>query len=158
MRGMRIRLKLKTLLSALCLLFFLGQALPAQETPDLPTLIGLTLEQVYQRLGAPAEVYTLRGKTPEQDDVVFYYADHLYLFWFENRVWQVRVDSRFSGQVFSFSMGASRQQVTAELGRPIVQAPDSLVFHIEDRGYPIQARLYFDESGLVDLYCFRGDL
>ena len=158
MRGMRIRLKLKTLLSALFLLFLLGQGLYAQETLDLPALIGLTLEEVYRSLGAPAEVYALRGKTPEQDDVVFYYPGSLYLFWFENRVWQVRVDSRFSGQIFSFSMGTSRQQVTAKLGRPILEFPDSLVFHIEDRGYPIQARLYFDESGLVDLYCFRGDL
>jgi len=158
MRSMRVRLKFKTLLLALFLLFLLGEALPAQEALDLPALIGLNLEEVYQSLGVPAEVYALRGKTPEQDDVVFYYPSHLYLFWFEKRVWQVRVDDRFSGQVFSFSMGTSLQQVIAELGRPILQFPDSLVFHIEDRGYPIQARLYFDESGLVDLYCFRGDL
>ena len=158
MPGMRIRLKFKTFLLVLFLLFLLGAALSAQQALDLPALIGLSPEEVHQRLGAPAEVYTLRGERPKQDDVVFYYPGHLYLFWFENRVWQVRVDRRFSGQVFSFSMGTSREQVTAELGRPILQFPDSLVFHIEDRGYPIQARLYFDESGLVDLYCFRGDL
>ena len=158
MRGMRIRLKLTTLLLALLLLFLLGGRLCAQEALDLPALIGLNLEEAYKSLGAPQEVYTLRGDAPEQDDVVFYYPSHLYLFWFDNRVWQVRVDSRFSGQVFSFSMGTSRQQVIAELGRPILEFPDSLVFLLEDRGFPIQARLYFDEGGLVDLYCFRGDL
>jgi hypothetical protein len=154
MRGV----KFKTLLLVLFLLFFLGQVLSAQQVLDLPALIGLTLEEVYQNLGAPAEVYSLRGTTPGQDDVVFYYPGQLYLFWFENRVWQVRVDGRFPGQVFSFSMGISRQEAIEKLGRPVRQFPDSLVFHIEDRGYPIQARLYFDESGLVDLYCFRGDL
>lgn len=157
MLGMFIRLKLKTFLFTL-LLFLLSAALWAQEALDIPALIGLTLEEVHQNLGAPAEVYALRGDTPEQDDVVFYYPSHLYLFWFQNRVWQVRLDSRFSGQIFSFSMGASRKQVLAALGRPILEFPDSLVFHIDDPGYPIQARLYFDENGLVDLYCFRGDL
>jgi hypothetical protein len=68
------------------------------------------------------------------------------------------VDRRFAGTVFSLSIGASRQQVSDAMGRPILRFPDSLVFHIEDRGYPIQARLYFDERGLADVYCFRGDL
>jgi hypothetical protein len=130
----------------------------AQEVMELPALIGLNLEEVHQILGVPAEVYALRGPEPDQDDVVFYYPDHLYLFWFENRIWQVRADRRFPGRVFSFSMGASRQQVIEKMGRPILEFPDSLVFHIEDRGYPIQARLYFDEDGLADVYCFRGDL
>jgi hypothetical protein len=130
----------------------------AQEVMELPALIGLNLEEVHQILGVPAEVYALRGPEPEQDDVVFYYPGHLYLFWFENRVWQVRADRRFPGRVFSLSMGTSRQQVIETMGRPILEFPDSLVFHIEDRGYPIQARLYFDEDGLADVYCFRGDL
>ena len=150
-------LKFPAFLFTLVLLLPCG-TLHAQEIVDLPALIGLTLGEVHQSLGAPAEVYALRGQEPEQDDVVFYYPSHLYLFWFENRVWQVRADSRFPGQVFALSMGASRQQVIAALGRPILEFPDSLVFHIEDRGYPIQARLYFDESGLADVYCFRGDL
>jgi len=156
MPGMYRRLRFAILASTLLML--LGAAPYAEEALDVPALIGLTLEEAQESLGAPAEVYALRGETPEEDDVVFYYPGHLYLFWFENRVWQVRLDSRFPGEVFSFSMGASRQQVIDALGRPILQFPDSLVFHIEDRGYPIQARLYFDESGLVDLYCFRGDL
>jgi hypothetical protein len=158
MREMYFRLRFPALLLTLHLLFYPGGSLSAQENGDLPALIGLTLEEVHQNLGVPVEVYALRGQEPEQDDVVFYYPSHLYLFWFENRVWQVRADSRFSGQVFALSMGASRQQVIAALGRPILEFSDSLVFHIEDRGYPIQARLYFDEGGLTDVYCFRGDL
>jgi hypothetical protein len=158
MRGMLFRTKIPFLLFALILFILFGGSLCAQETLDLPALIGLTLEEVHQRLGAPAQVYVLRGSEPEQDDVVFYYSSHLYLFWFENRVWQVRVDRRFSGRVFSLPLGTSRQQVTETMGRPILEFPDSLVFHIEDRGYPVQARLYFDEDGLADVYCFRGDL
>ncbi len=158
MRGMLFPLRFTAFLSILLLLLVPGGKLYAQENLDLPALIGLNLEEVYQSLGPPAEVYSLRGREPEQDDVVFYYPSHLYLFWFENRVWQVRVDRRFSGRVFSLFTGASREGVIETMGRPILEFPDSLVFHIEDRGYPIQARLYFDESGLADVYCFRGDL
>jgi len=158
MRVMLFRCRFPVVFLTLLLLFAPGGVLSAQEALDLPALIGLTLEEVYRSLGVPAEVYALRGREPEHDDVVFYYPSHLYLFWFENRVWQVRVDRRFSGQIFSLSPGASRQQVIKTMGRPVLQFPDSLVFHIEDRGYPIQARLYFDEGGLADVYCFRGDL
>ena len=140
------------------LLLGLCGSLSAEELLDLPALIGLTLGEAHQGLGVPAEVYTLRGKAAEQDDVVFYYTNHLYLFWFENRVWQVRADRRFSGKVFGLPMGVTRERVIEALGRPVLEYPDSLVFHIEDRGYPIQARLYFDEQGLADAYCFRGDL
>jgi hypothetical protein len=158
MRRMLFRSSIPAFLFALLLFTLFGGSLGAQEALDLPALIGLSLEEVHQSLGVPAEIYALRGPEPEQDDVVFYYPSHLYLFWFENRVWQARVDRRFSGRVFSLAMGSSRQQVIETMGRPILEFSDSLVFHIEDRGYPIQARLYFDEDGLADVYCFRGDL
>ncbi|MBA7570965.1 hypothetical protein ES708_12721 [subsurface metagenome] len=130
----------------------------AEEALDLSALIGLTLEEACQSLGAPLEVYPLRGTEPGQDDVVFYYPRHLYLFWFQNRVWQARTDGRYQGTVFSVSMGASRQRVLEVMGRPFQEFEDSLVFHIEDRGYPVQARFYFEDERLSDVYCFRGDL
>jgi hypothetical protein len=130
----------------------------AEEALDLSVLIGLTLEEAYQSLGVPLEVYPLRGTEPGQDDVVFYYPRHLYLFWFQNRVWQARTDGRYQGTVFSVTMGASRQRVLEVMGRPFRELEDSLVFHIEDRGYPVQARFYFENERLSDVYCFRGDL
>jgi hypothetical protein len=145
--------------SFLLVLLILPAARPwTQEVLDLPALIGSTPKEVIENLGAPGEVYVLRGEESGQDDVVFYYANHLYVFWFQSRVWQVRVDNRFAGRVFGVPMGTSRREVIEAMGRPILEFPDSLVFHIEDRGYPIQARLYFDEEGLSDIYCFRGDL
>jgi hypothetical protein len=158
MRGMRVSKRIPGLVLAVLVWIIPGESISAQQTPDLSALIGLTLEEAYEQMGVPAEVYVLRGTESEQDDVVFYYASHLYLFWFRNRVWQVRTDSRFSGKVFSLSMGASRQQVIETLGRPILESEDCLVFHLEDRGYPVQARLYFEDGALSDVYCFRGDL
>jgi hypothetical protein len=125
---------------------------------DPSSIVGMTLEQAYRTFGAPFEVYTLRGSEEWQDDVVFYYVDHVYLFWFENRVWQVRTDSRYEGSVFSLRMGESRQRVLEVMGRPLKKLEDSLVYHLEDRGYPIRVRFYFERDLLSDVYCFRGDL
>jgi hypothetical protein len=151
---------MKTLTLLLIMLFFAAPTglVCAEGVLDPSALIGLSLAEAYQSLGAPLEVYALRGTEPDQDDVVFYYSSHLYLFWFQNRVWQARTDGRHQGTVFSVHMGASRQRVLEVMGQPFQEFEDSLVFHIEDRGYPVQARFYFENERLSDVYCFRGDL
>ena len=125
---------------------------------DLPELVGLSLAEALGRLGAPAEVSALRGEEAWQDDVVFFYPQHLYLFWFQNRVWQVRLDALYQGRFRGLAMGASRTEVLEALGAPMKELPDSLVYQLEERGYPVRLRLYFEEERLVDLYCYRGDL
>jgi hypothetical protein len=128
---------------------------------EAPALIGLGLADVFARLGAPAEVLAVRGPSPGEDDVVFYYPQHLYLFWFQNRVWQVRFDRRHDGAPFAVRMGSTRSQVAealGPLGPPLGELPDGVVYQLEDRGYPVRLRLYFEEDRLVDLYCYRADL
>ncbi len=134
-------------------------ALPARV--DLPALVGLSLAEALQRLGAPEQVFCARGAENWQDDVVFYYPAHLYLFWYQDRVWQARVDERYVGAFLASSllaMGANRQEALATLGPPMREVGDSLVYHLEDRGYPVRLRLYFREGRLADVYCYRGDL
>mgnify|MGYP000125133084 CR=1 FL=1 len=144
------------------LLLLLLAAFPAAgqtvDSVDLASLIGLTPAEALERLGAPAELLAARGPEPWQDDVVFYYPQHLYLFWYQNRVWQARVDARYQGKVLTVGMGSGRTEVRAALGEPLKEFPDSWVYQLEDRGYPVRLRLYFEEDRLVDAYCYRGDL
>jgi hypothetical protein len=125
---------------------------------DLPALVGLTLAEALERFGAPAEVSAVRGEEAWQDDVVFFYPQHLYLFWYQNRVWQVRLDALYEGGFLGLAMGASRSAVRQALGAPMKELEDSVVYQLEERGYPVRLRLYFEEERLVDLYCYRGDL
>ena len=53
--------------------------------------LGMEPAEVCARFGAPDELFVHRGATADEDDVVFY-RDGLYLFWFENRLWQLRAD------------------------------------------------------------------
>jgi hypothetical protein len=128
---------------------------------DLPALVGLTLAEALGKLGAPEQVFCARGAESWQDDVVFYYPAHLYLFWYQDRVWQARVDGRYAGGFLAspaLAMGAKREEALAALGPPLREVGDSLVYHLEDRGYPVRLRLYFREGRLADAYCYRGDL
>jgi hypothetical protein len=136
---------------------------PAQGEPalDLAALVGLTLPEAFERFGPPQRVFAARGEESWQDDVVFFYSGHLYLFWYQERVWQARVDEHHAGgflAAWRLSMGAGREEVLGLLGPPMRELADSLVYHLEDRGYPVRLRLYFREGLLADAYCYRGDL
>jgi hypothetical protein len=111
----------------------------------------------YANLGVPAEVFPFRGEREEHDDVVFYYENHLYLFWHENRVWQARVDHRYTETVLGLRMGGSREAVTGALGEPFYAGGESLIYLLSDRGYPVRARLVFRDRRLHDVYIYRGD-
>lgn len=124
---------------------------------ELAEIVGMELEKAYKDFGAPAEVFTVRGEDEWQDDVVFYYDSHFYLFWFENRVWQVRVDNRYPGDFFKLKMTNSEAEVIAELGVPFKRVGNSLFYDLQDRAYPLRLRLSFDNGLLVDAYCYRSD-
>jgi len=137
---------------------------PQGSTPTLPggqplvTLLGMTLKAAMETFGAPEQVFSVRGRSAWEDDVVFYYPDNSYLFWFRDRVWQVRVDRRFDGKVIGgVSMGDSRGAVEQVLGRPFHVGKDSEIFILADRGFPVRARLFFSDDRLSDLYVYRGD-
>ena len=123
----------------------------------LGSLLGMTLAAAMAEFGAPEEVFPLRGRKAWEDDVVFYYPDHSYLFWFRNRVWQVRVDRRFSGSILGLKMGESRNKVRDVLGAPFHTGNDSEIFILPDRGFPVRARLFFAADELSDVYVYRGD-
>lgn len=140
-----------------------GQAGGKTGKPSLPgsrplaSLLGMTLQEATNAFGAPVDVFPLRGHHAWEDDVVFYYADHSYLFWFRNRVWEVRVDRRFTGTALGVKMGESKAQVQKVLGKPFHIGKSSEMFILPNRGFPVRARLFFSKGRLSDLYVYRAD-
>jgi hypothetical protein len=124
---------------------------------DPTRLIGLNLEAAVQALGLPREMYCYRQALPEEDDVVFYYPDSVYLFWFQNRVWQVRCDRRFAATVLGLSLGMPRDQVRWMGMQPLSEEGDSLYFDLNGGSYPMRMRLVFADNRLTDLYVYRSD-
>jgi hypothetical protein len=120
-------------------------------------LLGMTIEEVFEHFGPPQETFAHRGEQESEDTVVFYYEEACYLFWYKNRVWQVRYDKRFSGTALGLAMGVPRGEVEAVLGEPLEAGSESCIYRIGGRPYPVIAHCYFTDEGLSDLYVYRGD-
>jgi hypothetical protein len=124
---------------------------------DPASIIGMELKQAFDAFGAPREVFSFRGPEEWQDNVVFFYPNYTYLFWYRNRVWQVRCDGRFGGTLFGLSFGMGRKAVKEKLGRPLADQDGSLYFDIDGGKYPIRVRLVFAAESLSDVYVYRSD-
>jgi len=143
---------------AFLLVFFLVLIVPAAADSVEPMrAIGMELKSALETFGLPQSMFSFRGSDEARDDVVFYYPDHMYLFWFKDRVWQVRYDRRSTAVVHGVSLGMSRQEVEAAVPeRPLVANGDSLYFDLAG-SYPVRVRLVFAGSTLSDIYAYRSD-
>jgi hypothetical protein len=131
-------------------------AQPAEEFDPLP-LIGMEPSAALAAFGPPREIFALRGTSEAEDDVVFFYDPCIYLFWFQNRVWQVRVDRRFDRRVLGLAIGMSMPEVEAACPGDLRASGGSLFFDVPDCPCPVRVRLLFDADGLADIYVYRSD-
>jgi hypothetical protein len=144
------------------------------------SLLGREPGQWFPPLGAPDEIYPLRGRVPEEDDILCVYSAGLALYLYENRVWQVQIGSwghaghhgddgdddgstgiadliQRSMEKGPLRFGAGREEFESLLGSPWYRDRNSFVYLLPDRGYPIRLRLFFGPHGLDDIYLFRSD-
>jgi hypothetical protein len=120
-------------------------------------LLGLDLASAAVAFGVPEEVYAVRGEAAWQDDVVFRYKERFHLFWFRNRVWQVRLDRMYTGTLRDLGIGADRQKVMQTLGKPFAEEGDWVLYHYAGNGHPVRVRIFFDQRGIEDIYIYRAD-
>ena len=133
-------------------------ALTAAAADRDPTqLIGMDIRTALQTLGAPQQMFTVRGVDESEDNVVFFYPDFTYLFWYKDRVWQVRYDRRSAATVFGITLGMTRDQVQRANPTPMTSAGDSLYFDLQSAPFPLRVRLVFAAAVLSDLYLYRSD-
>jgi hypothetical protein len=138
--------------------FFFAAALPAAADDVDPTrYIGMDLPTAVTALGLPQQMFTWRGSDEKRDNVVFYYANQLYLFWFRDRVWQVRFDRRYAGPLFGLTFGTPREVVNASIPKTALASGDSLFFDIDNPTFPMRVRLVFTDGMLSDMYVYRSD-
>jgi len=142
------------------LVLLLALALPAAADSGVePThAIGMGLKTAVETFGLPQSMFSFRGSEEARDDVVFYYSDHMYLFWYKDKVWQVRFDRRSTAGFHGLSPGMTRQEVEGAVKeRPLVSSGDSLYFDLDTESFPVRVRLVFAGSDLSDIYVYRSD-
>jgi len=157
---------------AIAIIIFLFSLLPlhsqSRDNADLQlqveNLLGLAPAEVFAKLGAPESIYPLRGKAHWQDDVIFYYDSNIYLFFFDNRVWQIRCDHRSKQTILGITPGMKKAKVRGLLGKPYhsediedIYLNPAGITRIE-KGFPVRLRLIYDkDNNLFDIYLYRGD-
>ncbi|OHD67404.1 MAG: hypothetical protein A2177_03745 [Spirochaetes bacterium RBG_13_68_11] len=146
--------RLRTLVVAL-LVFAAGAAVAGPD--DSIDLIGMDPAQVFAALGAPREIFTWRAAEPTEDNIVFFYADFRYVFWFQSRVWQVRFDNRYTGAVLGFSIGMKRADVEAGGQGRLQESGGSLFLSLDTGRYPVRVRLAMLDDRVDDIYLYRSD-
>lgn len=131
---------------------------PLPHAAELTAALGWSPAEAFSWMGSPMSLFAYRGSSQSEDNVVFYYPDHKYLFWFQDRVWQVRVDERWNGEIDGVGMGMSMNSIVSLWGPPINDRDEHPTWTLPDRGYPVRIRLYFDGADrLNDIYIYRGD-
>ena len=124
---------------------------------DFTSFLGMEIDEAYSVFGAPVEMFSVRGDKAWQDDVVFYYKKSFYLFWYKNRIWQVRADSRYTGKVNGIAIGDLKESVMETLGESYFEDERSIFFILQDKGYPVRARIFLTEGSVSDIYIYRAD-
>jgi len=113
--------------------------------------------EVIKEFGSPNYVFTQRGERAEEDDVIFFYDNRVYLYFNQNRVWQIRADSKYEGSILKLKLGDDKSVVNELLGEPHEIKDNSYIYRRPDRGFPLILRLYFLGDKLNDIYLYRGD-
>jgi hypothetical protein len=153
------------------LLFFSGLLLLAEDqaqlladlTREVLPLMGVFPSQLLEQKDAPQEVYSIRNSQAEFDNVVFFYNDFSYFYFYKNRVWQIRLDNRFTGIEF----GQQIDDFLKIYGEPFSEDSDendgreyrSLYYQWFEgnNSWAYRIRLIFVDGVLQDFYLYRGD-
>ena len=124
---------------------------------SVSAVLGTSLDEAFRSFGVPRKVYSARGDASWQDDVVFEYAEGFSLFWYKDRVWQLRFGPEFRLKFRDAGPGSSREEIEALMGKPFHAEDDWMLYHFAGQGFPLRLRLFFGEKGLEDIYIYRGD-
>lgn len=138
-------------------LLLAGTVLSAWSQTEPAAWLGLTPEAAYRDRGAPTEVFPL-AVDDKHWQVVHYYADHTYLFWIGNHVWQVRLDKLWTGSLGGVTMGMTRDAAEAALGAPAAKGDTWSVWPLPYATFPQKLRLVFTDGVVADAYVYRSDL
>jgi hypothetical protein len=120
-----------------------GWRFSSSDLSDPAAFIGLTLEALINRFGAPQSVYATRGLEDWQDDVVFVYpGGDFYVF--RDRVWQIGLQSAYGIRV-----GDPRAAVELALGDGAEYFEDYILLSLPGKGWPLMFRVNLKGAGVA---------
>jgi hypothetical protein len=89
--------------------------------------------------------------------VVFQYNGGVSLFWFQGRVWQIRINGAYPAAVKGLYLKDSEEKMLALFGKPLLTVDKSYVFTLSGRAYPLRLRVAIKDGFVSDMYLYRAD-
>jgi hypothetical protein len=113
--------------------------------------IGLKLEDLFQRYGAPKTVHAARGDETWQDDVVFVYNDwDFYIY--RDRVWQIGLKSGYG-----IKIGDAKAAALLALADKAQEEGDYMLYPIAGGAWPLSLRVNFNAGKISGIFIYRTD-
>jgi len=118
---------------------------------DIISTIGLRLEDLFLRYGAPKEVHAVRGEEHWQDDVVFVYNEWDF-FIYRDRVWQIGLKSGYG-----IKIGDAKAAALLVLADKARDNGDYLLYPITGGAWPLSLRVNFNAGRISGIFVYRSD-
>jgi hypothetical protein len=127
---------------------------PQQDTSrndDIISNIGLKLEDLFLRFGAPKTVHAARGDEDWQDDVIFVYNDwDFYIY--RDRVWQIGLRSGYGVKT-----GDAKAAALLAFADKAQDKGDYLLYPITGGAWPLSLRINFTAGKISGIFVYRTD-
>jgi hypothetical protein len=118
---------------------------------DIASNIGLRLEDLFLRFGAPGTVHAARGDEDWQDDVVFVYNEwDFYIY--RDRVWQIGIKSGYG-----IKIGDAKAAALLVLADKARDNGDYLLYPITGGAWPLSLRVNFIANKVSGIFVYRTD-
>jgi len=136
-------------------LIFFAPRIWAQQAEDpnagIVSNIGLKIDDLFVRFGAPGTVYTARGIETWQDDVVFVYGERDFYI-YRDRVWQIGLKAGFGVKIGDTKAAAF--QALADKAR---DEGDYLLCPVSGGAWPVSLRVNFTAGRVSGIFLYRTD-
>jgi hypothetical protein len=118
---------------------------------EIVSNIGLRLEDLFFRYGAPKTVHAARGDEDWQDDVVFVYNEgDFYIY--RDRVWQIGLKSGYGMKI-----GDTKASVLLAFADNARDEGDYLLYPISGGAWPMSLRVNFNAGRVSGIFVYRSD-
>jgi hypothetical protein len=133
----------------------------AAGTPE--SLIGLDPASALALLGPPDTLGVVRGQEAWQDDAIFGYAYGIRLYWYGNRIWQVKASGTLAPAMLGLKPGEGVDKALSLLGEPDYSIPadaegrEAYEWKLPSPSWPLRLRILARAGALEDIYVYRSD-
>jgi hypothetical protein len=137
-------IKLKILFPLLIFFFLLSAGLSgAEPVKNIESLLGKNFREVFQKIGYPEHIFSVRQKKPADDDVVMVYNfedEYFYLYFYNNNFYRVLIPSTFKGNFYNIKIGSSLKDVKFIFGSNIKKEGEDYYYELKDKVYSFKIK------------------